>query len=64
MTNPNRLELKQTQASTVPSRTNDSDVESFTWPLTSGDIHIEVRDGVCYVNGSPVKPVNPEKDKS
>lgn len=64
MTNPNGLEVQQTQASTVPSRTNDSDAESFTWQLTSGAIHIEVRNGVCYVNGSPVKPVNLEKDQS
>jgi hypothetical protein len=36
---------------------------TYTWQIANGAIHIVVRDGVCYVNGSPVTPASPEKDK-
>lgn len=64
MTKPNSQQDEQPETTTVPIRTNDSGATNFTWQLTSGAIHIEVRNGVCYVNGSPVKPVNLENDQS
>jgi hypothetical protein len=43
--------------------TQQSTDDTITWQLASGPINIVLRDGVCYVNGSPVTPASAEKEK-